>query len=122
LVRFEAFAKLRDLSLGGVFVESQFRFNGAPDLTIELKLPDGAMPIEGSVVRQPDGGLGIAFSTLPQKERARLLKHFVPEAHRSFYEDVVVGALPKDLGLDRVSLLLHLWDDWRSERGDLADG
>jgi hypothetical protein len=109
--KFEAFARLRDLSLGGVFVESAVRFKRAPELFVELKLPDGKLPIQGRVVRQPDGGLGIAFGELSVKERERILAHFVPEQHRRFHDDVVRDVFPK-LGVDRVSLLLHLWEDW----------
>lgn len=111
---FEAFARLRDLSLGGVFVESGLRFKGNPNLFIELQLPDGALPVQGKVVRQPDGGLGIAFAQLSLKERERLLAHFVPEQHQRFFDEIVADAMPK-LRVDRVSLLLHLWDEWRAE-------
>lgn len=110
--KFEAFARLKDLSLGGVFVESGFRFKGSPNLFLELQLPDGALPVQGKVVRQPDGGLGIAFGELTMKERERLLVHFVPEQHQRFFDEVIVEVMPK-LRVDRVSLLLHLWEDWR---------
>jgi hypothetical protein len=113
-VKFEAFARLRDLSLGGAFVQSAIRFKAAPaELFVELQLPDGAMPVRGTVVRQPDGGLGIAFTSLAQEARARLLRHFVPAQHRRFYDAVLQPMMP-ELGVDKVSLLLHTWEDWRA--------
>lgn len=111
-VRFEAFGRLRDLSLGGVFVESGLRFKHNAELFIELKLKDGALPVRGKVVRQPDGGLGIAFDDLKRADQQRLLKHFIPAAHREFHAEVVAEIVPK-LTVDRLSLILHLWDEWR---------
>ena len=113
-MKFEAFGRLRDLSLGGVFVESSLRFKTLPDLHLELRLPDGALPVQGKVVRQPDGGLGIAFSGLTVKERERLLAHFVPEVHKQFHDEMIATVLPK-LPVDRVSLILHLWEEWRAK-------
>jgi PilZ domain len=111
--RFEAFAKLRDVSLGGAFVLSGFRFKHEIEgLEIELFLPTGNLPVKGRVVRQPDGGLGIQFMDLGRKERERLLAHFVPEEHERFYDEVAQDVLPS-VDVDRVSLVIHLWEEWK---------
>ena len=48
---FEAFAKLRDVSLGGAFVLSGFRFkNSIEDLEVEIFLPTGNLPVKARVV------------------------------------------------------------------------
>ena len=111
--KFEAFARLRDVSLGGAFVLSGFRFkNEIDELEIELFLPSGNLPVKGRVVRQPDGGLGIQFFDLGRKERERLLAHFVPEEHKRFYAEVAEDVLPS-VDVDRVSLVIHLWEEWK---------
>lgn len=114
--RFEAFAKLRDVSLGGAFVLSGFRFkNEMEELEVELFLPSGNLPVKGRVVRQPDGGLAIQFIDVGRKERERLLKHFVPETHQRFYAEVAKDVLPS-VDVDRVSLLISLWEEWQRDR------
>lgn len=111
--RFEAFAKLRDVSLGGAFVLSGFRFkHEIEELEVELFLPTGNLPVKGRVVRQPDGGLGIQFYDLGRKEREILLAHFVPEEHERFYDEVAAEVLPS-VDVDRVSLVIHLWEEWK---------
>jgi hypothetical protein len=112
--KFEAAARLRDVSLGGAFVLSGFRFKQEiDDLEVELLLPSGSLPLHGKVVRQPDGGLAIQFVNFTLAERARLLTHFVPESHRAFYDDIGANLLP-DFSVEKVSLVLHMWDEWRS--------
>ncbi len=113
--RFEAHARLRDLSLGGAFVVSGFRFaQERDDLDVELMLPSGVVMLHSRVVRQPDGGLGLRFIDVGPNERQRLLKHLVPDSHKRFFADVAHPALPS-LDLDRVSLLLHLWQEWQDD-------
>ncbi|HEY4221564.1 MAG TPA: PilZ domain-containing protein [Myxococcota bacterium] len=109
--KFEAFLRVKDLSFGGVFVKSDFHFKGDPQIHIELKLPGEDLPVKGRVVRKADGGMGIAFEELDTKARALLLKYFVPEAHRQFHQ--TMKKLMPEMGLDRVSLLIHLWEEWR---------
>ncbi len=112
-VRFEAFLRVRDLSFGGAFVESQFQLKGDPEIHVELALPDEKVPVKGRVVRKADGGMGIAFEEMPTKARAALLRHFVPESHKRFHASIK-GLVPK-LEVDRVSLLLHLWEEWKRD-------
>jgi hypothetical protein len=118
--KFEGFATLKDVSLGGAFVTSGFRFKNEIDrLEIDILFDGGALPIKGRVVRQPDGGLAIQFVEMGTEERANLLKHFVPDSHKAFYEDIAKKVLPS-IGVDRVSLIIHLWEEYR--RSGAAEG
>jgi hypothetical protein len=110
-VRFEAHLRVRDLSFGGAFIETQFQLRGNTEVFVELRLPDEKLPVKGRIMRQVDGGMGIAFDEMAPKQRAVLLRHFVPENHKKFYESIE-ELVPK-LGVDRVSLILHLWEEWR---------
>lgn len=113
--RFEAFARVRDVSLGGAFIASGFRFKKEGEqLDVELGLPSGPLAIKARVVRQPDGGLGIQFVDVSRAQREHLLKHFVPAEHQRFYDEVAQALLPR-VDVDRVSLLLHLWEEWRAD-------
>lgn len=111
--RFEAFLRVKDLSFGGVFIKSGFQFKEDQQIMVELKLPDEDLPVRGRIARKVDGGMGIAFEELSKKAREALLRHFVPDEHRRFHAtlaDVMPG-----MPVDRVSLILHLWDDWQHE-------
>lgn len=112
--RFEAFAKLKDISLGGAFVTSGVRFkDDTADVLVELRFPGGVIPVHGKIIRQPDGGMAIAFSDVSLKEREALLEHAAPERYRRFYEEAVVEIKPP-ISAERVSLILHLWEEWTS--------
>ena len=114
-VRFEAWVRVKDLSFGGAFLKSDFQFKDAPAIHVELKLPDEDVPIKARIARKTDGGMGIAFDELEPKARIALLRHFVPEGHKKFY-GVMKKHMP-GMGLDRVSLILHLWEEWRDGPG-----
>lgn len=114
---FEAFGRLRDLSLGGVFVKTGVHFRHLEQVVIELQLPDAKLPISSRVVRQPDGGIGLAFDSLTLKDRERLLKHFVPEQHRRFFAAANVPGVLPGIPVEQMSLLLHLWQDWLDHPG-----
>ena len=75
----------------------------------------------GSMVtraRKVDGGMGIAFEELSKKAREALLRHFVPDEHRKFH--ATLGEVMPGMPVDRVSLILHLWDDWQYEVDEAA--
>ena len=107
---FEAFVRVKDLSFGGAFVKADFQFKGSPDIHIELKLPGEDVPVRGRVARKADGGMGIAFDEMAPKSRQALLRHFVPESHKKFHASM--KKLMPELEVDRVSLILHLWEEW----------
>ena len=119
--KFEAFARMKDVSLGGALLTSQFRFRDPGDVVVELHLPDGPLAVNGRIVRQPDGAFGVEFFDVTLKHKERLLAHFISARHQAFFDAVVVDVLPK-LGVDRVSLLLHLWDEWRAHNPEPEAG
>jgi len=112
-VKFEAYLRVKDLSFGGAFVKSEFHFKDEQEVHIELKLPGEDLPVRGRVVRKADGGMGIAFEELDAKSRAAMLRHFVPTSHRAFHTSI--KKLMPELAVDRVSLILHLWEEWQAK-------
>src|SRR4051812_32600827 len=65
---FEAFAKTKNLSLGGIFLKSTFLMKEEVELMVELGLPSGPLPIRAKVAhtveleaRDHEPGLGIEF-------------------------------------------------------------
>ena len=113
--RFEAFVRTRDLSFGGAFLQTAFQFKSSdgqgPAVVVELRLPDELVAMKGRVVRKVDGGMGIAFEDVTPKQREAVLRHFIPAEHRAFHKDNAM-----ELPVEKLSLILHQWDEWRSER------
>ena len=111
--RFEAFVRTRDLSFGGTFIAAAFQFKDEPAVVVELRLPDELVPLKGRVVRKVDGGMGIAFDEMKPKAREAVLRHFVPVEHRAFHKQFAA-----ELPVEKLSLILHQWDEWRAERDE----
>lgn len=121
-LRFEAYARSFNLSLGGVFLETSFLLKEGLVLTVDLGLPDGRLPIRGKVahaVSQEEAGgpsgLGIQFLDIDARSREALLRFFTPTRYQRFLDAVAreFPHLPKELPQDRVSLLLNLWEAWK---------
>ena len=53
--------------------------------------------------------MGIAFEEMKPKAREAVLRHFVPSEHRAFRRTCGV-----DIPVERLSLVLHAWDEWRT--------
>ena len=112
--RFEAHLRTRDLSFGGAFLASPFQFaKDPPAVVIELALPDETVKLTGRVVRKSDGGMGVAFDEMKPKAREAVLRHFVPPEHRAFHAHVA-KSMGADVPVEKLSLILHAWDEWRS--------
>lgn len=111
--RFEATLKTRDLSFGGAFVASAFQFKDEPAVIVELKLPDEVVSLKGRVVRKADGGMGIQFDEMKPKAREAVLRHFVPPEHRAFHKELVKQGNVDGLPVEKLSLVLHAWEEWR---------
>lgn len=121
-LRFEAFCTSRNLGLGGLFVGSSFLMPQGLELMVELRLPDGPLPIRSKVahvVPLDDAhlatGLGIEFLDVDARGREALLRYFTPERYQAFYREFR-GEFPhleKAQPLRDVSLLLNLWEEWK---------
>jgi len=120
--KFEAFAISRNLSLGGVFVESSFLLKTGIDLVVEITLPNEKLPVKGRVVHsipldhsQYSSGMGIQFFEVNARGREVLLRFFAPDNYRQFYQSMVeeFSHLGRELGFADVSLVLNLWEEWK---------
>jgi hypothetical protein len=127
-LRFEAFATSRNLGLGGVFVESAFQLKQGVQVTLELHLPNGPLPIASRVahVVAPGGphtpGMGIEFLDVDSHGRETLLRYFTPPAYREFHRAMRAEFpdLAETFGLEEVSILINLWEESRVKTGSPA--
>src|SRR5580692_3416646 len=91
-MRFEAFAKSRNLGLGGLCVESAFLLRPGVEVNVELHLPNGPLPIWSKVAHVvAEGthdftGMGIEFLDVDSHGRETLLRYFTPPAYEQFYK------------------------------------
>jgi hypothetical protein len=123
---FEAFCTTRNMGLGGLFLESTFLMPEGLELTAELGLPDGPLPIRSRVahrVGQDDRthltGMGIEFLDVNARGREALLRYFTPKRYERFYADFA-AEFPHLKGkqpLRDVSLVLNLWEEWKIRQG-----
>lgn len=121
-LKFEAFVTSRNLSLGGVFVESTLLMKENQELYVELALPSGPLPIHGRIVHaiphdHPDypTGMGVQFLNVTKEGRETLLRYFTPLRYQQFYGSMTgeFKHLEKEFGLPDVSLILNLWEEWK---------
>jgi hypothetical protein len=130
-LKFEAFCKSENLGLGGLFVQTTFLLREGLELTVELALPDGPLPIRSRVahavpIDDPTHvtGLGIEFLDVDAHGRETLLRYFTPLRYQKFYDAFVeeFPHLKKDMPVRDVSLVLNLWEEWkiRNEGGPLS--
>src|SRR5436853_455328 len=62
-------SRTRNVSLGGVFVNTEARWPVGTKLHMQLRLPSGAMVEGEAIVRWPDGkGIGLQFDGLRAKD------------------------------------------------------
>jgi len=130
-LRFQAFARSRNLGLGGVFVASTFLLPVGLELFAELGLPSGALPIRSRVAHAValgdpsyETGMGVEFLEVNARGRETLLRYFAPARYREFHGGMVAefAHLAKELPIEDVSLVLNLWEEWkiRAEGGPAA--
>ena len=121
-LRFEAFCVSRNLGLGGLFVGATFLLPHGIDLSVELGLPDGPLPIKSRVahvVGHDDEhlatGMGIEFLDVDARGREALLRYFTPSRYQDFYQEfrAEFPHLEKAQPLRDVSLVLNLWEEWK---------
>jgi hypothetical protein len=121
-LRFEAFCTSRNLGLGGLFVGSTFLLPQGIDLSVELGLPDGPLPIKSRVahvVGHEDTdlatGMGVEFLDVDARGREALLRYFTPLRYQEFFREfrAEFPHLEKSQPLRDVSLILNLWEEWK---------
>ena len=100
-VRFEGYAKTRDLSIGGTFIQSEYLLPVGCPINLEMSLDDGdILSARGEVEHRLDEeegdepGMGIVFTAVDAENRERLLRFFVSDRVREFYEKRFIIEFP----------------------------
>ena len=123
-LRFEAFAVSKNLCLGGLFVQSAFLLKQNVQVSVELHLPNGPLPIRSRIAHvvgpeQTDHttGMGIEFLDVDNHGRETLLRYFTPATYGDFYQ-AMLGEFPHlrdEFALEDVSLLVNLWEEAKAK-------
>lgn len=124
-IELEGFARTHNLSIGGVFLESTYLLPVGFPINLEMKMSEREMLVaRGEVVHsrgEESGlppGMGIRFTYVDADNRERLLRFFVSDRIRSFYEERFVLEFPhlrERVSLRDIALIVNLWED-REER------
>jgi hypothetical protein len=120
-ILFEGFSRTRNLSVGGTFLASEYLLPVGFPLNVEMRIEDDGevLAARGEVVHldsEQGGtvGMGIMFTEVDAENRERLLRFFVSDRIRDFYEDRFLIEFPhleKVLSLKDVALVINLWED-----------
>ena len=133
-VVFEGHAQTRDLAIGGTFLEATYLLPIGFPLNLEMRLEDGtALVARGEVVHRiepgsgkgRETGMGILFTEVDSENRERLLRFFVSDRVRQFYQERFVVEFPhleQVLTLKEVALVINLWEDKEGRLTSLRKG
>ncbi len=120
-VRFEGYARTRDISIGGTFLHSAYLLPVGCPINLEMTLEDGdILSARGEVAHRisdnegEEPGMGIVFTTVDAENRERLLRFFVSDRVREFYEERFIVEFPhlgSVMSLQDVALVINLWED-----------
>ena len=118
---FEGFARTRNLAIGGTFVESTYLLPVGFPINLEMTLDEGyVLAARGEVSHKvpagtPGGpGMGIIFTALNEDNRERLLRFFISDRIREFYDTrfaVEFPLLRNTITMKDVALIVNLWED-----------
>lgn len=121
-IAFEGFAKTQNLAIGGTFLRSSYLLPLGFPLNLEMQLDNGeVLQARGEVVHtvgvdesEDESGMGVIFTHVDADNRERLLRFFVSDRIREFYDDKFIVEFPhlaNVLSLQDVALVLNLWED-----------
>jgi hypothetical protein len=119
-VQFEGYAVTRDIAVGGTFVQSNYLLPIGCPINLEMQVKDGVISARGEVVHKvgadeaPESGMGIIFTEVDAINRERLLRFFINDTIRRFYEDRFIVEFPHlkgTMSLQDIALVLNLWED-----------
>ena len=119
-------AVTRNLSLKGVFCEATYALKPGTRLTVTMAIEGGdefratAKVVYAIAVGHAkyQAGMGFEFIAIDKANRERLLRFFVSDRIRDFYEkrfSVQFEHLMKQITLHDAALLINLWEETRSE-------
>lgn len=120
-VEFEGHATTRDLAIGGTFVHCAYLLPVGYPINLEMRINEKEFLVtRGEIVHvignsdSNEPGMGIMFTAVDAENRERLLRFFISDRIREFYEQrftVEFPHLAPVLGLKDVALVLNLWED-----------
>ena len=121
-IQFEGHCRTRNLAIGGIFLDSSYLLPIGFPLNLEMQLETGEQLVARgeikhtvSVEENPaEAGMGLIFTQVDAENRERLLRFFVSDRIRSFYEERFIVEFPhlaNVLSLQDIALVLNLWED-----------
>ena len=121
-IAFEGHAKTLNLAIGGTFLRSSYLLPLGFPLNLEMQLGNGELLLaRGEIVHTVsveedanESGMGVIFTHVDAENRERLLRFFVSDRIRTFYDDRFLVEFPhlaNVLSLQDVALVLNLWED-----------
>lgn len=129
-ITFEAHLPSRDISIGGIFLESEFFIRTGTRLRAEFQLEPGGPPVlvEGIVVRQERveerggvrSGFALDFTDYLGDAKLLLARHFLIPQVSAFLETYLASGRASRLRLEKDRLLdvLVAWELERVEKGE----
>jgi hypothetical protein len=121
-IQFEGHCRTRNLAIGGIFLDSSYLLPLGFPMNLEVQLESGELLVARgeimhtvSVDENPkESGMGLIFTHVDAENRERLLRFFVSDRIRSFYDDRFIVEFPhltNVLSLQDIALVLNLWED-----------
>jgi hypothetical protein len=116
---FEGYSRTRNLAIGGTFLESTFLLPVGFPVNLEMSLEGGEiLSARGEVAHaqqdENDSGMGVTFTGIDAENRERLLRFFVSDRIRDFYEERFSAEFPHltdAISLQDIALIINLWED-----------
>ncbi len=121
-IQFEGHCRTRNLAIGGIFLDSSYLLPMGFPLNLEVQLETGDVLVaRGEIMHTvsveenaDESGMGLIFTHVDAENRERLLRFFVSDRIRDFYEDRFIVEFPhlaNVLSLQDIALVLNLWED-----------
>lgn len=121
-ISFEGHARTRNLAIGGTFLESSYLLPVGFPINLEIHLEDageilsarGAITHKLSEGESHGPGMGVIFTALDEENRERLLRFFISDRIREFYDNRFIVEFPQlqhTISMRDVALIVNLWED-----------
>ena len=132
-ITFEGHARTSNLAIGGTFLQSSYLLAVGFPINLEISLEDRGevLSARGQVTHklgENDAlgpGMGVLFTAVDEENRERLLRFFVSDRIRNFYQERFLVEFPQlrdSLSLKDVALIVNLWEDRDGRLTSLREG
>jgi hypothetical protein len=122
---FEMFCFSRDLSISGIFLNTETLMRIGLHLEIDLEVrPDEWLRLNGEVTRRIEfgdrehaAGIGVAFGELSDRSHETLLRYFLTDKVLRFYQ-IFLKRFPhlhEEMTEQDIALVVNLWEDNRHQ-------